>query len=305
MAKTRCWFPLIALFLTLAPLDSRAQSSAATEPAAAAARAGVDVRSRVRRVCDALIQVDSYHCELTTLSRNPMRALKGGKKRIESELHVVREAGGLTCWSKQGGDQILARQGSAWIVLDGHDWLPCRKPEGAAWKRAFLADPTFLIKRLLHLLPKTEWVLGSAALDEKPVRFYASTIEGAEADRLVRCGALPDPGMANGLGMILSVAFGRGKGRKPDRTFEIRLFEAPKTKLPLKIEVRSFAKGGAVGSVKFTGPGGAVLGPDDEDEDDKSKKKKPVMTLVFEFSAIGKAKAFGVGKAGRKLLADQ
>ncbi len=309
MTRTHHRLTMLALSVALPTLGLRAQDQATT----AQAQEGVDTRSRAQRVLEGLAKLGSYECTLTTVARNPLQALQGGKRRSKHKLHVVREADGLICWSKQDGKQVLARRGGFWTIRDRNaNWIPCRKPEGSVWKQAFLADPTFLSQRLLHVLPKAEWTMTSGALDEKPVRVYSTKIGRNEADHLVRCGALPDADSgALGIGRVIMIQAGGGAALpEPKRQFEISIFEDPKTKLPLKIEVRSFATGGPLARVQIGAPGG-IFGQTDEDEDededadDKPKKKKPAMTLTFEFSAVGKAKAADLDKAGRALLHDK
>ncbi len=276
-------------------------------------QAAVLADSRVLRCLKTLEKSNNYAFEGAMLAgASPlgimvMGAAGQGKapKRKPTLIQGVRN-GSLLCWTRQDGKEVLANLGSRWVQKDreGH-WIPARGPQGS-WKNLEFNDPRFLAERLRELVPKTEWqLLSGVTLDEQPVRCYEGNLTGKNATLLFRSGALPAGGSTGGLGQIIMIQRMVGRQmRMPEtlRDVHLKIFEDPRTHLPLKIEVEVFAKQDPNAQVRiaFGGPGAAQ--DDEEEDEDGEKKPKPTYTYTLSFSKVGKATTPELNAKARGLL---
>ena len=286
-----------------------AQDEAKSEQAAKKAEKKDEVKERVGTLLKAIEKAGSLRCKATQVTPTPaiFKQLGRGGGDTKTYTTVVKEEGGLVCWSKEDGDQVLARHRSKWVMLDRDgDWMPCRRPTGPIWGGGFLPEPSFVANRLRHLLKKSKWKLGAKTEGEKQLRVYSTTLELDEATHLARSGALPASGGIGGMGGMIRMAIGGGAPMlppEPERTIELELFEDPKTNKPMRLVARVFVEGGPMGNVRIAigGAGGGVqeIEEEEEEEEGEGKKKKPATTLTLEFSAFGEATAKDLNKAGR------
>lgn len=306
MALLRGTFSSLPLaFLTLAPALCAQNDEGA-----------VLVTSRVERCLKSLEKAPTYAFEGAMLAgNNPFANIirMGGQgqgkppKPKPTLIQGVRK-GSLLCWTRQDGKQVLASLGSRWVQKDrdGH-WIPTRGPQGS-WKNAEITDPRFLASRLRELKGQTEWtMLSGVTLDERPVRCYEGTISGKSSTLLFRSGALPAGGSAGGLGQIIMIQRAVGRNlRMPEtlRKVHFKIFEDPRTHLPLKIVCEVFAKQDPNGQVRVAIGGMGGQQQDDEDEDGE-KKPKPTYTYTLTFSQVGKAQATPLTGKARQILGMQ
>jgi hypothetical protein len=271
--------------------------------------------SRVVRCLKTLEKAPNYAFEGSMLSGTGARnvfVMQGQRKPPKAKTVLIQgvRTGPLLCWSRQEGKEVLARNGGRWAQVDRDGaWIAVRGPQGS-WKNQQFTDPRFLAGRLREINAKIEWtILSGVTLDERPVRCYESTISQKNARLLFRSGALPAGGAMGGLGQIIMFGGGGRNIRMPEtlRKVHIKIYEDPRTHMPLKIECEVFAKQNQNGAVRIA-IGGAGAGPADDDEEDEEegeKKPKPTFTYTLNFSKFGKAQATDLGGKAQKILGIQ
>ncbi|MEZ5990609.1 MAG: hypothetical protein R3F30_16145 [Planctomycetota bacterium] len=263
----------------------------------------VDVGSRVARCLGSLAGTDAYHltCSLEG-GGNPFMAIRvqgmgGNQAKPKPQVVEMYKEGGLKTWLSNDGDQVLATYQGRFVVRDRDgDWIPCLAPIGS-WKNTHTTDLEFIAARLADLGKACDWeVIPGQTLEDRPVRCYEGEISEEDSRLLFRSGALPESGMGGALGQVIMIAGGGGAALKTPETLRrvvVRVFEDPRTKLPLKTVFEVYVKNDPNNPFQVAFPGGQQQ-DEDEEEDEKGEKKKakPAMTLTLSLDEAhdGKAK---------------